>query len=195
MILSPLRFLRFLLFRKRGEKGSNHSFVHSATVQPQEWRFGMALGRLHWWTADCQGAETANTTRTRLISNGRLPGEGSKEELLVPCHYYWNDTEETWHCSFPFPSVKSVPLKKKIAPFQEDFCRKERKELKEKGLCRFFFAIFAFSCGQFIFGLRLRDFAPALSRSKRDVRGMEQRPKTESWPDRIISQNWINSIN
>ena len=122
------------------EKGSNHSFVHSATVQPQEWRFGMALGRLHWWTADCQGAETANTTRTRLISNGRLPGEGSKEELLVPCHYYWNDTEETWHCSFPFPSVKSVPLKKKIAPFQEDFCRKgtqrtQREEVMTFLLC------------------------------------------------------------
>jgi hypothetical protein len=33
-----------------------------------------------------------------------------------------------------------------------------------------------------------------LSRSTREVRGMEQRPKTESWPHRIISQNWINSI-
>jgi hypothetical protein len=28
----------------------------------------------------------------------------------------------------------------------------ERKEHKEKRLCRFFFAVFAFYCGQFLFG-------------------------------------------
>ena len=34
-------------------------------------------------------------------------------------------------------------------------------------------------------------------RPRRDGKNsiMEQRPKTESWPDRIISQNWKNCIN
>jgi hypothetical protein len=32
------------------------------------------------------------------------------------------------------------------------FAAKERKDRKDKDLCRFFFAIYAFFCGQFVFG-------------------------------------------
>jgi len=44
------------------------------------------------------------------------------------------------------------------------FAAKERKDRKDKDLCPFFFAIYAFFCGQFVFGcgsaaLRLGDFA------------------------------------
>jgi len=47
------------------------------------------------------------------------------------------------------------------------FAAKERKDRKDKDLCRFFFAIYAFFCGQFVFGcgpaaLRFCDLATLL---------------------------------
>ena len=48
--------------------------------------------------------------------------------------------------------------------FQQVFAAKERKDRRDEDLCRFFFAIYAFSCGQFVFScgraaLCLRAFA------------------------------------
>jgi hypothetical protein len=43
------------------------------------------------------------------------------------------------------------------------FAAKERKELKEKSLCRFLFADFAIFCGQFIFGCGFALSIPCMS--------------------------------